>query len=44
MTFYHGQLRYGLTKKTNLADVPIGFKSKTDPSAAIDQPVNPMKN
>lgn len=34
---------YGLTKKQTSPTSPIGFKSKTDPSGAIDQPVNPMK-
>jgi len=35
---------YGLTKKQTSPTSPIGFKSKTDPTGAIDQPVNPMKN
>ncbi|MEI6033632.1 MAG: thiamine pyrophosphate-dependent enzyme [Verrucomicrobiae bacterium] len=34
---------YGLTKKQTSPTSPIGFKSKTDPNGAIDQPVNPMK-
>src|ERR1043166_3486332 len=34
---------YGLTKKQTSPTSPIGFKSKTDPTGAIDQPVNAMK-
>jgi 2-oxoglutarate ferredoxin oxidoreductase subunit beta len=34
---------YGLTKKQTSPTSPIGYKSKTDPSGAIDQPVNPIK-
>ncbi len=34
---------YGLTKKQTSPTSPVGFKSKTDPNGAIDQPVNPMK-
>jgi 2-oxoglutarate ferredoxin oxidoreductase subunit beta len=34
---------YGLTKKQTSPTSPIGFKSKTDPAGAIDQPVNPLK-
>jgi len=34
---------YGLTKKQTSPTSPIGYKSKTDPTGAIDQPVNPMK-
>ena len=34
---------YGLTKKQTSPTSPLGFKSKTDPSGAIDYPVNPMK-
>ncbi len=34
---------YGLTKKQTSPTSPIGFKSKTDPSGAIDQPINPMR-
>src|SRR5437867_831147 len=34
---------YGLTKKQTSRTSPIGFKSKTDPSVAIDQAVNQMK-
>ncbi|MBE2205189.1 MAG: pyruvate ferredoxin oxidoreductase [Chthoniobacterales bacterium] len=34
---------YGLTKKQTSPTSPIGFKSKTDPQGAVDQPVNPMK-
>lgn len=34
---------YGLTKKQTSPTSPEGFKSKTDPTGAIDQPINPMK-
>src|SRR5438067_13229727 len=34
---------YDLTKKQTSPTSPIGFKSKTDPTGAIDMPVNPMK-
>jgi 2-oxoglutarate/2-oxoacid ferredoxin oxidoreductase subunit beta len=34
---------YGLTKKQTSPTSPPGFKTKTDPSGAIDQPVNPMR-
>jgi 2-oxoglutarate ferredoxin oxidoreductase subunit beta len=34
---------YGLTKKQTSPTSPIGFKSKTDITGAIDQPVNAMK-
>ncbi len=34
---------YGLTKKQTSPTSPLGFKSKTDPTGAIDYPVNPMK-
>ena len=34
---------YGLTKKQTSPTSPIGFKSKTDPGGAIDQPINPMR-
>ncbi|MBI2518181.1 MAG: pyruvate ferredoxin oxidoreductase [Opitutae bacterium] len=34
---------YGLTKKQTSPTSPIGFKSKTDPWGAIDQPVNPIR-
>ena len=34
---------YGLTKKQTSPTSPIGFKSKTDPTGAIDRPINPMK-
>jgi 2-oxoglutarate ferredoxin oxidoreductase subunit beta len=34
---------YGLTKKQTSPTSPIGFKSKTDPSGAMDRPINPMK-
>ena len=34
---------YGLTKKQTSPTSPIGWKSKTDPTGAIDQPVNPIK-
>ncbi len=30
-------------EKADVAHSPLGFKSKTDPTGAIDQPVNPMK-
>ncbi|MDB6019598.1 MAG: korB [Pedosphaera sp.] len=34
---------YGLTKKQTSPTSPIGFKSKTDITGAMDQPINPMK-
>jgi len=34
---------YGLTKKQTSPTSPVGFKSKTDITGAIDQPINPMK-
>ncbi len=34
---------YGLTKKQTSPTSPLGYKSKTDPNGAVDQPVNPMK-
>lgn len=34
---------YGLTKKQTSPTSPLGFKSKTDPAGAFDQPINPMK-
>ena len=34
---------YGLTKKQTSPTTPIGFKTKTDPTGAIDQPINPMR-
>ncbi|MCB1096727.1 MAG: pyruvate ferredoxin oxidoreductase [Verrucomicrobiae bacterium] len=34
---------YGLTKMQTSPTSPIGYKSKTDPTGAIDQPVNPMR-
>jgi len=34
---------YGLTKKQTSPTSPLGFKSKTDPWGAIDQPLNPIK-
>jgi 2-oxoglutarate ferredoxin oxidoreductase subunit beta len=34
---------YGLTKKQTSPTSPIGFKSKTDPTGALDTPVNPMR-
>jgi 2-oxoglutarate ferredoxin oxidoreductase subunit beta len=34
---------YGLTKKQTSPTSPIGFKSKTDPWGAFDQPINPMR-
>jgi 2-oxoglutarate/2-oxoacid ferredoxin oxidoreductase subunit beta len=34
---------YGLTKKQTSPTSPLGFKSKTDVTGALDQPINPMK-
>jgi 2-oxoglutarate ferredoxin oxidoreductase subunit beta len=34
---------YGLTKKQTSPTSPLGYKTKTDPTGAIDQPVNPIK-
>jgi 2-oxoglutarate/2-oxoacid ferredoxin oxidoreductase subunit beta len=34
---------YGLTKKQTSPTSPVGYRSKTDPSGAIDRPVNPIK-
>jgi len=34
---------YGLTKKQTSPTSPLGFKTKTDPTGAIDQPINPMR-
>ncbi len=34
---------YGLTKKQTSPTSPVGFKTKTDPTGALDQPVNPMR-
>src|SRR5436309_3305353 len=34
---------YGLTKKQTSPTSPLGFKSKTDVSGAVDYPINPMK-
>jgi len=34
---------YGLTKKQTSPTSPLGYKSKTDPWGAIDQPINPVK-
>jgi 2-oxoglutarate ferredoxin oxidoreductase subunit beta len=34
---------YGLTKKQTSPTSPIGFKSKTDITGSLDQPINPMK-
>jgi len=34
---------YGLTKKQTSPTSPIGFKSKTDPTGSVDQPINPMR-
>ena len=34
---------YGLTKKQTSPTSPIGFKTKTDPTGAVDRPVNPIK-
>src|SRR6266853_5461762 len=34
---------YGLTKKQTSPTSPLGFKSKTDTTGAVDYPINPMK-
>jgi 2-oxoglutarate ferredoxin oxidoreductase subunit beta len=34
---------YGLTKKQTSPTSPLGFKSKTDVTGSLDQPINPMK-
>ncbi|MGI8602655.1 MAG: thiamine pyrophosphate-dependent enzyme [Verrucomicrobiales bacterium] len=34
---------YGLTKNQTSPTTPLGRKSKTDPTGAIDRPINPMK-
>ncbi len=34
---------YGLTKKQTSPTSPLGFKTKTDPTGAVDQPINPMR-
>ncbi len=34
---------YGLTKKQTSPTSPVGFKSKTDPTGAIDPSINPMR-
>jgi 2-oxoglutarate ferredoxin oxidoreductase subunit beta len=34
---------YGLTKKQTSPTSPLGFKSKTDPTGAMDPPTNPIK-
>ena len=34
---------YGLTKNQTSPTTPIGRKSKTDPTGAIDRPINPMR-
>jgi 2-oxoglutarate ferredoxin oxidoreductase subunit beta len=34
---------YGLTKKQTSPTSPLGFKSKTDTTGAIDQPIDPMR-
>jgi 2-oxoglutarate ferredoxin oxidoreductase subunit beta len=34
---------YGLTKKQTSPTSPVGFKSKSDPTGAIDPAVNPMR-
>src|SRR5436190_20228456 len=34
---------YGLTKKQTSPTSPLGFKSKTDVTGAVDYPINPMK-
>ena len=34
---------YGLTKKQTSPTSPIGIKSKTDPTGAMDRPIHPMR-
>lgn len=34
---------YGLTKKQTSPTSPLGFKTKTDSTGVIDQPINPMR-
>lgn len=34
---------YGLTKNQTSPTTPVGHKSKTDPTGAIDRPINPMR-
>ncbi len=34
---------YGLTKKQTSPTSPLGYKSKTDPWGAVDQPINPIR-
>ena len=34
---------YGLTKKQTSPTSPLGYRSKTDPTGVIDNPVNPIK-
>lgn len=34
---------YGLTKKQTSPTSPLGFKTKTDPTGAVDHPINPMR-
>jgi len=34
---------YGMTKKQTSPTSPVGFKTKTDPTGAMDRPVNPVK-
>jgi len=34
---------YGLTKMQTSPTSPLGFRSKTDPSGSLDQPINPLK-
>jgi 2-oxoglutarate ferredoxin oxidoreductase subunit beta len=34
---------YGLTKNQTSPTTPVGRKSKTDPTGAVDRPINPMK-
>lgn len=34
---------YGLTKKQTSPTSPAGFRTKTDPTGAIDRPLNPMR-
>jgi 2-oxoglutarate/2-oxoacid ferredoxin oxidoreductase subunit beta len=34
---------YGLTKNQTSPTTPLGRKSKTDPTGAVDRPINPMK-
>jgi len=34
---------YGMTKKQTSPTSPVGFQTKTDPTGALDQPINPMR-